>query len=140
MQAKAPQNQLSCKLNINVEFNNAQYFGRNAAFSNLLASSKASLALFSICLMEMSKEVANLSPLIDQYCIAFLLVCLSGWYVKESNLFPTWKTALRRLPARKRKWVKFLVFIAVLDPLFPWGEFGSRSGEFIVRCLMFQIA
>lgn len=67
MQAKAPQNQLSCKLNINVEFNNAQYFGRNAAFSNLLASSKASLALFSICFMEMSKEVANLFPLIDQF-------------------------------------------------------------------------
>lgn len=119
MQAKAPQNQLSCKLNIKVEFSNAQYFGRNTAFSDLLASSKASLALFSICLMEMSKEVANSSPLIDQYCIYFLLVSLCGWSLKGSNLFHTWKTARRRLPARKRKWVKFLLFIAVLDPLFP---------------------
>lgn len=73
MQAKAPQNQLRSKLNINVEFNNAQY--RSIFQSFLLASSEA---LFSICFTEMSKEVANLALLIDQYCIAFLQVSLSG--------------------------------------------------------------
>lgn len=44
----------------------------------LLASSKASLALFSICFAELSKEVAHFSPLIGQYCIAFLLVSFPG--------------------------------------------------------------
>lgn len=103
-QLNLPKISSNCKLNI-MEFNNAQHLDWKAAFSDSPARREASLALFSVCLMEMPRQVADVSPLIDQYCVAFHLVSLSGWY-SRIICFSPWKTALYRLPGRKRKWEK----------------------------------
>lgn len=61
-----------------------------------------------------------LSPLTDHYCMHCISFGFAIWLIRQSKQFISYvKSALHRLPVRTSKRVKFLLFIAVSDPLFP---------------------